>query len=120
MYQIGVIGDDDILPNTPEWQVAYDIGTEIAKAGADRIFIKDVDGLLTPERTRTLARAILEKTDGVPIEIHAHCTTGLAPLCYLEAAKIGVQTLHTAVAPLANGPSQPSIENILMNTTEKF
>jgi oxaloacetate decarboxylase alpha subunit len=87
----------------------------IAKAGADRIFIKDVDGLLTPERTRTLVPAILKKIDGIPLELHAHCTTGLAPLCYLDAAKLGVQTLHTAISPLANGPSQPSIENISRN-----
>jgi oxaloacetate decarboxylase alpha subunit len=88
---------------------------EMAKAGADRIFIKDVDGLLTPERTRTLVPAILKKINGIPLEIHSHCTTGLSPLCYLEAVKLGVQTLHTAVSPLANGPSQPSIENILRN-----
>lgn len=88
---------------------------EIAKAGADRIFIKDVDGLLTPERTRTLVPAIMKKINGIPLEMHAHCTTGLAPLCYLEAIKMGVVSLHTAVAPLANGPSQPSIDNVLAN-----
>jgi oxaloacetate decarboxylase alpha subunit len=87
----------------------------MAKAGAERIFIKDVDGLLTPERTRTLVAAILKKIDGIPLEIHGHCTTGLAPLCYLEAIKHGVQTVHTAISPLANGPSQPSVENILKN-----
>ena len=88
---------------------------EIAKAGADRIFIKDVDGLLTPERTKTLVPAILKNIDGIPLEIHAHCTTGLAPVCYLDAVKLGVKTVHTAVPPLANGPSLPSIENILRN-----
>lgn len=88
---------------------------EMAKAGAERIFIKDVDGLLTPQRTRTLVPAIMKKIDGIPLEIHGHCTTGLAPLCYLEAIKLGVQTVHTAVSPLANGPSQPSTENILRN-----
>lgn len=88
---------------------------EIAKAGADRIFLKDVGGLLTPERTRTLVPAIRKKIDGLPLELHAHCTTGLAPLCYLEAIKLGVDSLHTAVAPLANGPSQPSVDNILAN-----
>jgi oxaloacetate decarboxylase alpha subunit len=87
----------------------------IAKAGAERIFIKDVDGLLTPERTQTLVPAILKNIDGIPLEIHGHCTTGLAPLCYLEAIKNGVQSVHTAVSPLANGPSQPSAENILKN-----
>ena len=88
---------------------------EMAKAGADRIFIKDVDGLLTPERTRTLVPAIMKNISGIPLEIHGHCTTGLAPLCYLEAIKLGVQTVHTAVSPLANGPSQPSAENVLKN-----
>ncbi len=88
---------------------------EIAKAGADRIFIKDVGGVLTPERTRTLVPAIIKNIVGIPLEIHGHCTTGLAPLCYLEAVKLGVQTVHTAVSPLANGPSQPSADNILEN-----
>ena len=88
---------------------------EMAKAGADRIFIKDVGGLLTPERTRTLVPAVLKNIDGIPLEIHGHCTTGLEPLCYLEAIKLGVQSVHTAVSPLANGPSQPSMENILKN-----
>jgi oxaloacetate decarboxylase alpha subunit len=88
---------------------------EMAKAGADRLFIKDVDGLLTPERTKTLVPAIMKNIDGIPLEIHSHCTTGLSTLCYLEAVKLGVRTVHTAVSPLANGPSQPSIENILQN-----
>jgi oxaloacetate decarboxylase alpha subunit len=88
---------------------------EFAQAGADRLFVKDVDGLLTPSRTRSLIRAVRDKVDGLPLEIHGHCTTGLEPLCYLEAIKLGVDTVHTAVAPLANGPSQPSVDNILRN-----
>lgn len=88
---------------------------KMARAGAERIFIKDVDGLLTPERTRTLVPAILKQIDGIPLEIHGHCTTGLEPLCYLEAIQKGVQTVHTAISPLANGPSQPSTENIMKN-----
>ena len=88
---------------------------EIAEAGAERIFIKDVDGLLTPERVRTLVPAVMRETDGIPMELHGHCTTGLAPVYYMDALKLGIQTLHTAVAPLANGPSQPSADIILSN-----
>jgi oxaloacetate decarboxylase alpha subunit len=88
---------------------------QIAKAGADIIFIKDVDGLLTPERTRTLVPAILKKINGIPLQLHAHCTTGLAPICYLEAIKLGVVSVHTANPPLANGSSQPSTLNVLRN-----
>jgi len=106
-----------IYSHSPVHTDAYYAGKalEMAKAGSERIFIKDVDGLLTPERTRTLVPAILKNIDGIPLEIHGHCTTGLAPICYLEAIKLGVKTVHTAVSPLADGPSQPSTENILEN-----
>jgi oxaloacetate decarboxylase alpha subunit len=80
-----------------------------------RICFKDVGGLLTPERARTLLPAILENARDVPVEYHAHCNNGLAPLCYLEAVKLGITALHTAVPPLANGSSQPSIVNVARN-----
>lgn len=88
---------------------------EICKAGADILFIKDVGGLLTPDRTKSLISSIHNKTEGIPLEIHSHCTTGLAPLCYLEAIQLGVKTVHTALPPLANGASQPSMLNVLDN-----
>ena len=81
----------------------------------DSIRIEDAGGVLTPERTRELLAAVLDNCDGIPIEFHSHCNTGLAPLCYLEAIKAGVTILHTAVAPLANGTSLPATESILRN-----
>ena len=88
---------------------------EIAKLKVDSVRLKDSIGLLTPERTRTLVPAILKNLSGVPLEIHSHCTTGLAPLCYVEAVKLGVRIVHTASRPLANGNSLPSVENTLRN-----
>lgn len=81
----------------------------------DSIRIEDTAGVLTPERTRGLLETVLANCDGIPIEFHSHCNTGLAPLCYLEAIKAGITTLHTAVAPLANGTSLPAIETVLRN-----
>jgi oxaloacetate decarboxylase alpha subunit len=80
-----------------------------------RICFKDVGGLLTPERSRTLLPAILSNASDTPVEYHAHCNNGLATLCYLEAVKLGLTALHTAVPPLANGSSQPSILNVARN-----
>ena len=80
-----------------------------------RICFKDVGGLLTPERARTLIPEIIKNVGNVPLEFHAHCNSGQAPLCYLEAVKLGIRTLHTAVPPLANGSSQPSIFNMTKN-----
>lgn len=85
------------------------------KDWVDAIMIEDGGGLLTPETTRTLVSAIQKNCDGIPIEFHAHCNSGLAPLCYLEAIKQGVTTVHTAVSPLANGTSLPAAETILKN-----
>jgi pyruvate/oxaloacetate carboxyltransferase len=58
---------------------------------------------------------VKENCEGLPLEFHSHCNSGLAPLCYLEAIQSGVETLHTAVAPLANGTSHPAIETVLKN-----
>jgi oxaloacetate decarboxylase alpha subunit len=81
----------------------------------DAIYVKDQGGLLTVDRVRTLIPAIIGAAGGVPVELHSHCTTGIAPLVYLEALRLGVRTLHTAVPPLGNGPSQPSVLNIAHN-----
>lgn len=88
---------------------------EAAACGVAAIFLKDPGGLLTPERIRTLVPAILAKTGDIPVEFHSHCTTGLAPLCYLEAARLGIRTLHTSIPPLANGSAQPSVFNVVGN-----
>jgi len=88
---------------------------EAAKLRVDVIYLKDSGGLLTPERVRTLIPVILKNSHGIPVELHSHCTTGLAPLVYLEAVQLGVKTVHTAIPPLANGSSQPSVLNLVRN-----
>lgn len=88
---------------------------EVLAFKPDVIYLKDQGGLLTPDRVRSLIPIIVRSAGDVPVELHSHCTTGLAPLCYLEALQLGVKTLHTAVPPLANGSSQPSVFNIANN-----
>ena len=87
----------------------------VEMGGIDAIHVEDASGVLTVERIRTLLPAIQRESKGIPVEFHAHCNIGLAPLCYAEAIKLGVKTLHTAVSPLANGTSLPSIENTISN-----
>ncbi len=84
-----------------------------------RVYLKDPGGLLTPERARTLLPALHEALAGKPLELHSHCTIGLAPFTYADAPDLGVQTLHTAVRPLGNGSSQPAIENVVANLRSK-
>ena len=86
-----------------------------AKDCVDRIMIEDASGVITPEGTRELVSTVQKNCKGLPLEFHSHCNSGLAPLCYLEAIQSGVTTVHTAVAPLANGTSLPATETILRN-----
>ena len=81
----------------------------------DTLYLKDQGGLLTLDRLRTLLPVIMQNAGGIPVELHSHCTTGLAPLVYLEALKLGVRVLHTAIPPLADGASQPSVFNVSGN-----
>ena len=81
----------------------------------DRICIKDPGGLLTPERTRTLVPAVLSNVNSLPVEFHTHCITGLGPLCCLEAIKLGIKSVNTAIPPLADASSNPSLFNIIKN-----
>ena len=80
-----------------------------------RVYLKDPGGLLTPERARSLLPALRDAVGAKPLELHSHCTIGLAPFTYAEAPSLGVDTLHTAMRPLGNGTSQPAIENVVGN-----
>ncbi len=88
---------------------------DILAFGPDAIYLEDQGGLLTLDRARTLIPSIVTNANGIPVELHSHCTTVLTPLVYLEALQLGVDTLHTAIPPLADGPSQPSIFSTARN-----
>lgn len=80
-----------------------------------RIILKDPGGLLTPERTQSLVPVVLQNANGIPVELHTHCTTGLGSLCCLEAIKGGIRIINTAVPPLADSSSNPSLFNVARN-----
>ena len=86
-----------------------------ASADVDILNLKDPGGLLTPERARMLVPALRAAAPSLPLEVHSHCTATMAPLVYLEAARLGASFLCTAVRPLANGTSQPSAEQTIAN-----
>lgn len=84
-------------------------------AEMDRLYLKDPGGLLTPEAVRELAPHFLRAAGERGVELHSHCTIGLAPFVYMEGLRAGFQVLHTAVSPLASGTSNPAAETTLRN-----
>ncbi len=54
-------------------------------ADIDRFYLKDPGGLLTTDAVRELAPHFV--ATGRPVELHSHCTIGLAPLMYMDGAE---------------------------------
>ena len=77
--------------------------------GADSICIKDMAGLISPDDAYTLISA-LKKALTVPVQLHTHYTSGMAPMSYLKAIEAGVDILDVALAPFALRSSLPAIE----------
>jgi oxaloacetate decarboxylase (Na+ extruding) subunit alpha len=84
----------------------------------DRAYLKDPTGLLSPERAGTLIPTARAHLGGKRLELHSHCTIGLSPSTYLHAAELGVDVLHVACGPLANGSSLPDAQRIVANLRE--
>jgi pyruvate/oxaloacetate carboxyltransferase/biotin carboxyl carrier protein len=101
--------------HTQEYWIRKTRSIAEAKEFVDRIMIEDASGVMNPRDTREFVKTVQRHCEGIPLEFHGHSNSGLAAQCYLEAIQEGVTTVHTAVAPLANGSSVPSTETILKN-----
>lgn len=86
-----------------------DLVRRISDMGADSICIKDMAGLLLPYTAEEMVRE-LKKTVEIPIDVHSHCTSGVAPMSYLKAIEAGCDIIDTAISPFSMGTSQPATE----------
>lgn len=84
----------------------------LAELGCDSICIKDMAGLITPQNAYDLIREI-KKEVRLPVNLHTHCTSGMAQMSYFYACQAGVDILDTAVSPLSGGSSQPATESLV-------
>ena len=85
------------------------LGKEIEEMGCDSFCIKDMAGLLSPQTTYDLVKA-LKKELTIPIELHTHATSGLGSMTYMKAVEAGVDIIDTAISPFSGGTSQPPTE----------
>ena len=79
--------------------------------GASTICIKDMSGIIGPQEIYDLVSAIKDAVD-LPIDLHTHCTTGLAYPVYMKAVEAGVDIIDTAISPFSGGTSQPATETL--------
>ncbi|MCI5823012.1 MAG: oxaloacetate decarboxylase subunit alpha [Lachnospiraceae bacterium] len=86
-----------------------DIAKRVEDMGADSLCIKDMAGLLVPQKADELVRALKEATT-LPIDLHTHYTSGVASMTYMKAVEAGCDIIDTAISPFALGTSQPATE----------
>jgi oxaloacetate decarboxylase alpha subunit len=86
-----------------------------ASSHIDALYIKDPGGLMSAERAATLIPAIRAVIGDKPLEIHAHCTIGLADPAYCAAAGLGAEALQCASGAAADGTSNPPTERVIAN-----
>jgi pyruvate carboxylase subunit B len=84
----------------------------LVNMGCHEVVIKDTSGLLSPQATWELVTA-LKETVSVPIDIHSHCSSGMAPMAYMAGVEAGATILDVAMSPLAWGTSQPAVESVV-------
>ena len=84
---------------------------EMKEMGVSSVCIKDMAGILSPQKAYDLVSAIKDAVD-LPIVMHTHCTTGLAFMTYLKAVEAGADVIDTAISPFSGGTSQPATETL--------
>jgi pyruvate carboxylase subunit B len=84
----------------------------LVNMGCHEIVIKDTSGLLSPQATWELVSA-LKHVVKVPIDVHSHCSSGMAPMAYMAGVEAGAEVLDVAISPLAWGASQPAAESVV-------
>ncbi|MCI9469385.1 MAG: pyruvate carboxylase subunit B [Oscillospiraceae bacterium] len=85
---------------------------EMTAMGCQTICIKDMAGVITPQETYDLVRAIKNALPSVPLILHTHCTTGMAFMSVVKAVEAGCDVIDSASSCLSGGTSQPATETL--------
>jgi len=99
---------------SPVHDIAYFVAMakQLEEMGSDTIAIKDMAGLLTPQMTTDIVKAI-SKAVSVPVHLHSHATSGLASMCMLRGVENGATLIDTCNSSFSEGASHPTTESIV-------
>ncbi|MCU0632278.1 MAG: pyruvate/oxaloacetate carboxyltransferase [Methanolinea sp.] len=89
-----------------------EMAKELHSLECDSLCIKDMAGLIMPGAAYDLITGIKDEMD-ILVDLHCHCTSGIAPMSYQAAIQAGVDILDTAMSPFAMGTSQPPTESVV-------
>ncbi len=94
-----------------------ELAVEMEKLGAMSVCIKDMSGCLMPGKAYELISK-LKAALKVPVILHTHSSSGLAPMTCLKAMEAGVDVIDTAVSCFSGGTSQAATETMALIAEE--
>ena len=77
-----------------------EMAKKIEDMGAHSLCIKDMAGLLQPYVAYDLVKK-LKKAIDIPIQLHAHATTGLSTACIVKAVEAGIDRVDTSIGSMS-------------------
>ena len=86
---------------------------ELAALGADMITIKDMSGLIPPQRVSALIKK-LKAAVSIPIDFHTHCTPGYGLASVYAAIAAGVDVVDTNCWWFGGGTGAPALELVYL------
>lgn len=89
-----------------------DLGRQLEDAGADSICIKDMAGLLTPYVGYELISK-LKQAVSIPLQLHAHATTGLSTSTIMKCVEAGIDRVDTAISSMSMTYGHSATESVV-------
>lgn len=102
-------------------QTWLDMAKQIEDMGAHSLCIKDMAGLLQPYVAYDLVKQLKETID-IPIQLHAHATTGLSTATIIKSVEAGIDRVDTAIGSMSmtyGHSATNSVVSILENSPRK-
>tara|TARA_B100001079_G_scaffold95919_2_gene82256 strand:+ start:4876 stop:6717 length:1842 start_codon:yes stop_codon:yes gene_type:complete len=102
-------------------QMWIDMAKQIEDMGAHSLCIKDMAGLLQPYVAYDLVKELKAAID-IPIQLHAHATTGLSTACIMKAVEAGIDRVDTSIGSMSmtyGHSATNSVVSILENSPRK-
>ena len=89
-----------------------DMAKKIEDMGAHSLCIKDMAGLLQPYVAYDLVKK-LKKAIDIPIQLHAHATTGLSTACIVKAVEAGIDRVDTCIGSMSMTYSHSATNSVV-------
>ena len=86
---------------------------DLEKMGADSLCIKDMAGMISPQRAYDIVKGCKDAGVKLPIDLHSHCTSGMTGMAYMRAVEAGIDVLDTAMSPISGGTAAPATESVV-------